>query len=297
MASLPPDHFVKTLQFTKRVHRDVYPAIDPSNPDLALPGKVVIVTGASRGIGGNGLVPAFAKAGVKAIVLVARSADRLHAVAAHAKTLNPALETLVCPTDITDEAAVKALFEQVRGAYGHADVLVNNAAVCPTGSLTETEPKAWWGDLATNITATYYPTHHFLLSLPSTSHGEILNIATAAHTVLPTMSSYFLSKLASLQLSAFVAAENPNVTAISVHPGLVATEMTLDMFRPFAFDTPALVGGTAVWLCGERARFLGGRFVACNWDVEDLEARREEVVGEGLLTVGITGRFGAELFE
>lgn len=110
------------------------------------------------------------------------------------------------------------------------------------------------------------------------------------------MSSYFLSKLAALQLSAFVAAENENVTAVSVHPGLVATDMTLDMFRPFAFDAPALVGGTAVWLCSGRARFLGGRFVAVNWDVEELEGRREEIVRDGLLEVGIRGEFGADLF-
>lgn len=52
MDSLPLDHFVTSFQFTKRAERDQYPSIDPSSPELSMAGKVVIVTGASRGIGG-----------------------------------------------------------------------------------------------------------------------------------------------------------------------------------------------------------------------------------------------------
>jgi hypothetical protein len=51
MDSLPPDYFVKLMQFTKTVHRDQYPAIDPANPELSQAGKVVVITGASRGLG------------------------------------------------------------------------------------------------------------------------------------------------------------------------------------------------------------------------------------------------------
>jgi FlaA1/EpsC-like NDP-sugar epimerase len=48
---LPDDYVVTSQAFTKQVHRDVYPAIDPSNPALSQKGKVVIITGASKGIG------------------------------------------------------------------------------------------------------------------------------------------------------------------------------------------------------------------------------------------------------
>lgn len=65
------------LQFTRTVHQDVYPSIDPTKAELSLAGKVVIVTGASRGIGARGFAPAFAKAGVKGLVLVARNAEML----------------------------------------------------------------------------------------------------------------------------------------------------------------------------------------------------------------------------
>lgn len=51
MESLPPDHFVKSQAFTRVTHQDVYPAIDPTQDKLSQAGKVIIVTGASRGIG------------------------------------------------------------------------------------------------------------------------------------------------------------------------------------------------------------------------------------------------------
>jgi hypothetical protein len=50
-SGLPPDYFITSMQFTNEVHTDVYPSIDPTTPALSQAGKVVIVTGASRGLG------------------------------------------------------------------------------------------------------------------------------------------------------------------------------------------------------------------------------------------------------
>lgn len=51
LKGLPDDYVIKSQAFTKDIYRDVYPAIDPSNPALSQAGKIVIVTGASKGIG------------------------------------------------------------------------------------------------------------------------------------------------------------------------------------------------------------------------------------------------------
>jgi hypothetical protein len=51
MENLPADYFVTSMQFTKHVHRDQYPAIDPTSPELSMEGKVILITGASRGLG------------------------------------------------------------------------------------------------------------------------------------------------------------------------------------------------------------------------------------------------------
>ena len=128
--------------------------------------------------------------------------------------------------------------------------------------------------------------------------GSVVNLTTgAAVMVFPTMSSYSISKLASLQLAAFVAAENPNVTAVALHPGIAMTDMTLPMFVPFAKDTPELIGGVGVWLATEKAAFLSGKYIESNWSVDDLAARKDEIVSEGKLTISLKGEFGKQQFE
>lgn len=122
----------------------------------------------------------------------------------------------------------------------------------------------------------------------------------AAYMVFPNLSAYGVSKLATLQLMAFVAAENPNVVATSLHPGVVDTDMTAEYFKRFALDTPELVGGAGTWLAGWEGPdrgFLSGRFVAANWDVEDLVGRKEEILGKELLKMNLNAVLGAEQFQ
>ena len=79
---------------------------------------------------------------------------------------------------------------------------------------------------------------------------------------------------------------------------MVATDMLREPFRSlFNNDSAELVGGMAVWVCQEKARWLSGRFVSVNWDVEDLVRRREEIVKRDLLKVGLNAELGAELFK
>ena len=100
-----------------------------------------------------------------------------------------------------------------------------------------------------------------------------------------------------MQLTGYVAAEQQNVTAVSLHPGIVPTHMNVESFRKFALDSPHLAGATAVWLCSEQARWLTGRFVNTNWDMEDLLDRKDEVLKEDLLKIDLKGRFGKNQFD
>ncbi|KAH6638810.1 hypothetical protein C7974DRAFT_329525 [Boeremia exigua] len=303
MENLPVDHFVKIMQFTAKTHRDVYPAIDPSQAALSQKGKVVIVTGASQGIGARGFVPSFAAAGPKAIVLVARNAEKLREVADTIAKSHPNVETLVVPTDISDPASVTALFEKVKQRYGHADVLVNNAAIFKADqSVKEVEEQAWWDEMTLNVRGPFLVTQQFLKLLPSPdTPAKIITLTTgAAYQVFPTLSAYGISKLAVLELMAYVAVENPNVVATALHPGIVMTDMTLEYFKRFAHDTPELVGGIGVWLAGWEGpdrSFLSGRFVSANWDVEDLVNRKDEILEKELLKVNLDAKLGAEQFE
>lgn len=111
------------------------------------------------------------------------------------------------------------------------------------------------------------------------------------------MAAYATSKLASQQLMAHLAAAYPNLTAISLHPGLVETDMFDPAFEKFTKDTPELVGGVAVWLTSEKAKFLSGRAIAAQWSVDDLVDREKEIVDGGLLQMALTGKLGKEQFQ
>src|SRR6201996_2277208 len=125
MENLPTDYFVTSSAYTPTVYRDQYPSIDPTNPALSQAGKVVIITGASDGIGARGFAPAFAKAKPRAIVLVGRSATKLAATEDNLRRIRNEVEYLSVPTDISSQSSVDALYEAVKARYGHADVLIN----------------------------------------------------------------------------------------------------------------------------------------------------------------------------
>jgi NAD(P)-dependent dehydrogenase (short-subunit alcohol dehydrogenase family) len=128
--------------------------------------------------------------------------------------------------------------------------------------------------------------------------AAVINVTSgAAVTVVPGMSSYGLSKLGMVHLQQFVAAEYSNVTAIAVSPGTVATDMVIEAFKRFAKDTPELVGGTAVWLATDKAKFLNGRYIAANWSVDELVQRKDEIVGQNKLLTGLNVKLGKDQFE
>lgn len=98
----------------------------------------------------QGIVPSLAKAGAHGLVLVARDEAKLKEVEDEIRRINPKVETLLVVLDITNEAAVEHLFDKIRARYGrHADILVNNAAVCEAKNgggpaLHEVAIDEWW---------------------------------------------------------------------------------------------------------------------------------------------------------
>ncbi|KNG46963.1 short-chain dehydrogenase reductase, partial [Stemphylium lycopersici] len=164
-----------------------------------------------------------------------------------------------------------------------------------SAKLHDTDPDEWWRNFEINGKGNYLLIRSFLRLLPSPdTPATIVNVSSwQAFFTVPPLGGYFMSKFILDALATYVAAEYPNVTAVSMHPGLVATDMLREPFRSlFNQDSPELVGGTAVWLCQEKAKFMSGRFIAANWDVEDLLSRKEEIVEKDLLKLTLKGEFG-----
>ncbi|KIK03573.1 hypothetical protein K443DRAFT_676586 [Laccaria amethystina LaAM-08-1] len=290
-----PDQYVKLFQFTKKNYREVYPALKASI-DGSQVGKTVIVTGASQGIG-QAIALEFAKASASNIVIASRSSAKLEATKAEILKVNNKTNVLVLSIDITSEVDIQKLEQAVKDKFGHADVLVNNSGQwAGRGNIGEVNVKAWWSDFELNLKGTYLATQAFLRLLPKSQHGSVITVGSIASDLLdPGISSYGLTKLALNRFNEYLSLENPNVRAVVYHPGTVLTPILDDLpdIKPFALDTPELAGAFAVYLTTERAEYLDGRYASVNWDIEELEARKDEIGLKGLLKEGLKGVFSA----
>jgi hypothetical protein len=90
-------------------------------------------------------------------------------------------------------------------------------------------------------------------------------------------------------LISFLQAENPEVRVVSMHPGVLDTEMGTKSGLPVSKDEMSLPTGFAVWLAGPGADWVGGRFLWAHWDVEELALMKDEIVKGGELMWGVTG--------
>jgi len=141
-------------------------------------------------------------------------------------------------------------------------------------------------------------TQSFLKLVGESKPATIINVSSAGGiSIIPNTSSYSLSKLVQIQMQRFVTVENPNITAISLHPGTILTPITKPYFVKFSKDTFGLAGGVAVWLATEQAQFMNGRYMGANWSVAELMERKDEIVSKGLLLEELQGTFGKDQFE
>lgn len=297
---LDPDSQVKGTAFTKKAYRDVYPAVDPSIPSISQAGKVIIITGASRGLGQLGFALSFARANAAALVLLGRSSEGLAQTERLVHETNPSTKVLSIPVDITDETGVNKAFQAAVDKFGVPHVLVNNAgALVKLDSIVNTDVESWWKTQETNVKGTFIATKAFLKytgDIPSAPTTIINLISMAAQGVPPGMSSYSPAKLAVCKFTQFLAMEHPTITSVNLDPGIAATDMGYGVpyLAPFIGDTPELSGGTAVWLSTGDRSFLSGRYVSVCWDVEELESRKEEIKESRLLTFHLDGEFGGD---
>jgi short-subunit dehydrogenase len=187
----------------------------------SLAGKVVIITGASSGVG-EAAAREFAKRGAK-VVLAARTAAKISKLA-------KSLKGLAVPTDITRRSDLEALLAKTLAAYGHIDVLVNNAAANARGDLVTLDPAAIETVLDTNLKAPMLLTRFALPHLKKT-RGVVVNVASiAGHVPLPHEAPYCASKWG---LRGFTFAVNEEmreagVSVCVVSPGPIATPFVLD---------------------------------------------------------------------
>ncbi len=193
-----------------------------------LDGRVAIVTGASSGIG-EAAALALAEAGAK-LVIAARSGEKLAALAA--RIAEAGGEALDVPTDVTDEAAVEALFQKTVERFGTVDLLVNNAGIADH-TPTETLTLARWREVIDiNLTAAFLCSRAAMRLMRPRGRGRIINIGSISARV-PRVDTiaYATSKfgLEGLTRSLALDGRPHGITASILHPGVVATSLVPGM--------------------------------------------------------------------
>ncbi|MGL6208821.1 MAG: SDR family oxidoreductase [Paracoccaceae bacterium] len=236
-------------------------------------GKVVMITGASRGIGAAA-VGVFAAAGAQ-VVLLARDAGQIAVLADRVGGM-----ALRC--DVADWMAVEGAVAAVQARYGRVDVLINNAGVIdPIGRLAEVDPADWARAVDINLKGVFNGIRAVLPGMKAQGSGTIINLSSgAAHAPYEGWSAYCAAKAGVAMLTRAVHLEEGGwgLRCLGLSPGTVATEMqvkikasginpvsALDPSVHIPADWPARA---LLWMCGAGAD---------PWLGEDVKLRDEAV--------------------
>lgn len=197
-----------------------------------LNGKVVLVTGANRGIG-RGIAEGLATEGA-AVVITARDAALLRE-AAQAMTAAGAT-VLAVAADVSSEAQVQHVFAQTMERFGRLDLLVNNAGTwAGYGPLDEMTLEAWENVMAVNLRGPFLCTREAMKIMKAQRGGRIINIGSiASQRVRPNSAAYSTSKHGLVGLTQVTALEGRDygISCGCLHPGNVAVDRRANDAEP-----------------------------------------------------------------
>ncbi|MBI1733702.1 MAG: glucose 1-dehydrogenase [Candidatus Rokubacteria bacterium] len=246
---------------------------------LDFTGKVVIVTGASRGIG-EAVATAFARAGAT-LALTARHLDGLEAVCGRLATAGATASAHAL--DVADVTASEALVDALVARHGRIDVLVNNAGTNVRQAAGQVTPEVWDRIFATNTRGLFFLSQAVGRTMAARGGGAIVNIGSVAQAVgRREMVAYAASKAGVAQITRTLALEwaRHGVRVNAVAPGYVRTPLVepvfqrADLMQEILDRTPlrrvaepSEIAGPVLFLASEAASYVTGHtlFVDGGW--------------------------------
>lgn len=242
------------------------PAAEPKN---RLAGKVVLVTGSTRGIG-RAIAHACAAEGAK-VAICGRDKNDLYAVSEEIKMIGA--DCCAVKIDLSDYASAVKLVDSVTRAFGRIDVLINNHGILgPREPIMEYTAENWEKVITTNLNSVFWITKEALGKMAPQRSGSIINVTSGvAIEGRAKWGAYAVSKAAVDNLTQVIADEmkDQKVRANTVNPGPVRTEMRAAAFPgedQTTLNKPEDITNIFVYLASDASAGVNGeQFDAREW--------------------------------
>lgn len=235
--------------------------------DLGLVGKRAVVTGGSRGIG-RAIVLALARSGASVAACYNRDSEAVTSLAAELEQLGNDSHTM--RADVSDQAAVAQLADDVRTRFGRVDILVNNAGVVSHATLDTMPLAEWQRILHTNLTGLYLVTQSMLDLIPA--GGSIINITSAvAMRGMVGRTHYTASKAGVIGFTRSLCKEvGPrDIRVNAIAPGIIETDQVAgltpegrarygNLTALGRLGHPDEIAGAALFLASDLSRYVSG---------------------------------------
>jgi 3-oxoacyl-[acyl-carrier protein] reductase len=241
---------------------------------IDLSNKVILVTGASRGIGAA-IASKLANAGAKVIVNYAGGKDAAEDVVSEIKSNGG--EAIALQADVSKAADVKSLFDQAVAHYGRIDVLVNNAGIMITKPIKDTTDEEFDRQFDINVKGVFNTLREAATKLAD--NGSIINFSTSVNRImLPGYATYVATKAAVEQLTRVFSKEigSRGINVNSVSPGPTNTELftngkpqevidRLASLSPFnRIAEPNDIAEVVVFLASDQAKWINAQNIGAN---------------------------------
>ena len=218
-----------------------------------LEGKVVVITGASSGIGEAAARDLAARGAT--VVVGARRTDRLETLVADIRAKGGTAEYR--PLDVTNRRNVEEFVRFAEKTFGKVDVIVNNAGLMPLSPLEALKVDEWDRMIDVNIKGVLYGIAAGLPIFKRQGYGQFVNISSvAAHIIMPTAAVYCATKFAVNALSEGLRQENTDIRVTVISPGATESELAetitdaetremIEEFRKIAIPAEAIAEAIA----------------------------------------------------